>query len=283
MSDELLNIGCGPIFHPEWVNIDLISTSPYVQSYDIRKGLPFPDAYFKGCYSSHLVEHLARDEACRLLAEISRVLKPGGVVRVVVPDLEMIARIYIATLEQVESGSVELESNYDWIVLELYDQMVRHFSGGEMGRYLAKSTLNNKDFVLSRMGAVATNHWTGNNPVQVSIWTKLKSYSLSRFIQQSRIAVAKQIVRLIAGNQAGRSFEEGLFRNSGEIHRWMYDRFSLRRLLEQAGFVEVGVCQADESRILNFNYYNLDVINGQIRKPDSLFMEGIKPELLPGA
>jgi hypothetical protein len=73
------------------------------------------------------------------------------------------------------------------------------------------------------------------------------------------------------------AFEEGVFRNSGEIHRWMYDRYSLRRLLEQAGFIDVRICRADESRIPDFNSYNLDVVEGKVRKPVSLFMEGIKP------
>jgi hypothetical protein len=57
----------------------------------------------------------------------------------------------------------------------------------------------------------------------------------------------------------------------------MYDRYSLRRLLEQAGFIDVRICRADESRIPDFNSYNLDIVEGKVRKPVSLFMEGIKP------
>jgi len=273
---KLLNIGCGPTFHPHWVNIDLVSTSPHVLSYDIRKGLPYPDDYFDACYSSHLIEHLTPEEARKLLAEVSRVLKPQGVVRVVVPDLEMIARIYLATLEQIESGKIEAEPNYDWIVLELFDQMVRHVNGGEMGRYLTSPEIKNKDFVLSRVGAVSSRE-INNSSIQESIWARIKFYKISQLIRRSRLAVAKRLVRLVAGHETQRSFREGLFRNSGEVHRWMYDRFSLRRLLEQVGFIEVNVCPADKSRIPNFNCYDLDVINGQVRKPDSLFMEGIKP------
>ena len=81
---------------------------------------------------------------------------------------------------------------------------------------------------------------------------------------------------MIAGNEAKQAFEEGLFRNSGEIHRYMYDRFSLRRLLAQSDFTNVCVCRPDESRITDFNNYNLDVLDGKTRKPDSLFVEAIK-------
>jgi hypothetical protein len=56
----------------------------------------------------------------------------------------------------------------------------------------------------------------------------------------------------------------------------MYDRFSLERLLTEIGFVDIQCCRADESRIFNFNDYQLDTINGVVRKPDSLFMEGLK-------
>ncbi|WP_293090812.1 hypothetical protein [Moorena sp. SIOASIH] len=89
--------------------------------------------------------------------------------------------------------------------------------------------------------------------------------------------IAKYLMTLIPGNEARQAFEVGLFRNSGEIHYWMYDRFSLRRLLERSRFVEVRVCSADSSRIQDFNSYGLDMVNGKMRKPDSLFMEGIKP------
>lgn len=69
----------------------------------------------------------------------------------------------------------------------------------------------------------------------------------------------------------------GNFRISGEVHQWMYDNFSLSRLLKNTGFIEVKQCQAGESSIENFNTYLLDIEpDGSIRKPDSLFMEARK-------
>lgn len=72
-----------------------------------------------------------------------------------------------------------------------------------------------------------------------------------------------------------RSVKEGWFRTSGEVHRWMYDRFSLERILRDARFIEVVVCTPDVSRIPGFAAYGLDVVDGVERKPDSLFMEGV--------
>src|SRR5262249_8560066 len=54
---------------------------------DLRKPLPFGDGEFDVVYSSHAIEHLERDAAQRLLAECARLVRPGGICRMVVPDL----------------------------------------------------------------------------------------------------------------------------------------------------------------------------------------------------
>ena len=67
------------------------------------------------------------------------------------------------------------------------------------------------------------------------------------------------------------------FRASGEVHKWMYDRYSLSVLLNQAGFHQFKVCACNESQIPAFNSYLLDInADGTIRKPDSLFVEARK-------
>ena len=67
---------------------------------------------------------------------------------------------------------------------------------------------------------------------------------------------------------------ETKFRSSGELHRWMYDRLSLGRLLREAGFARIKVCGPAESAIHGFADFGLDTDEkGVVRKPDSLFME----------
>lgn len=273
---RLLNLGCGTVFHPAWINVDIASSSPEVQIYDIRRKLPYPDAYFDACYSSHVIEHFKPEEAEKMLAECWRVLKPQSIVRIVVPDLESIVREYLKALEQVESGKKASIPNYDWMMLELYDQTVRSYGGGKMGRYMTNPNIANGEFVRARVGAEIDNYLT-NQPLKQSVWQRAKSKSYAQLIQRLRNTLAKLIVSLLAGQQAKTAFEEGIFRHSGEIHQWMYDRFSLRRLLEQSGFVAVRVCRADQSSIPDFGSYHLDVINNKVRKPDSLFVEAIKP------
>jgi len=274
---KLLNIACGSTYHPAWINVDLVSVSPDVMAHDIRKGLPFADAYFDACYSSHVIEHLASNEAQKLVAECWRVLKPQSIVRVVGPDLETIVRNYLSALEQVENGITEAEPNYDWMMLELYDQTVRNFSGGAMKHYLLNSHIKNKDFILNRIGHEAEQYFLRHAiSNKRSVLERIGTKRLDSIIEEIRIRLAKKLVALVAGKKAKSAFAEGLFRSSGEIHRWMYDRFSLQRLLEQAGFVDIRICRADESHILDFSSYALDVIEEKVRKPDSLFMEGMK-------
>ena len=80
-----------------------------IMIWDVRKGLPFEDGTVKYIYTSHLLEHLKRDEADFLLKECYRVLKKGGIVKVVVPDLESAIKNYIRRMEQIEEESVDYD------------------------------------------------------------------------------------------------------------------------------------------------------------------------------
>ncbi|WP_373540794.1 methyltransferase domain-containing protein [Chamaesiphon sp.] len=275
---KLLNFGCGHTFHQDWINIDLVSTSPEVRGYDIRKNFPYPNDYFDACYSSHVIEHMNRHECVSVISECYRILKPQGIVRVVVPDLESIARAYLCALERVTSGVTTAESDYNWMTIELIDQLVRSTKGGEMGKYLSSQNTSDasKKFISSRIGIEAEGYWKPE-PIPKSLIDRIKSKNLSWFLKSLQNLTIQLLLYTIGGNQAQRVFKEGLFRNSGEVHRWMYDRYSMQRLLEQAGFANVRICQAEESRISDFNKYELDTFKGSIRKPDSLFIEAVKP------
>jgi ubiquinone/menaquinone biosynthesis C-methylase UbiE len=63
---------------------------------DATKRIPFGDDAVSVVYSSHMLEHLDRAEAKSFMRECYRVLKPGGKLRVAVPDLFPLARAYVA-------------------------------------------------------------------------------------------------------------------------------------------------------------------------------------------
>jgi predicted SAM-dependent methyltransferase len=264
----MLNIGCGATHHPDWINLDVSSLDPAVLPVDINNGLPFPSGSTTICYSSHLLEHLDEDEARHFLDECKRVLKCGGTIRLAVPDLERIAREYLRLLDVVAAGNSARESDYDWIMLEMYDQTVRNHSGGRMASFLESLGMDNRPFVRSRIGAEADRIWEKGAASRPTLQSTLKSF---------RMKFVGWMVLLLAGKSAHRNFQSAMFRSSGEIHQWMYDRFSLKRLLEQAGFTDVRICSSTESRIPEFEKYSLDTLNGVARKPDSMYIEASNP------
>jgi SAM-dependent methyltransferase len=275
---RLINLGCGSQFHTDWINIDLVSSSPQVRAYDIRKNIPYPDDYFDACYSSHVIEHMSKTEVNNIINECYRVLKPRGTVRIVVPDFESVTRAYLNTLDRVASGEQSEEADYDWMLIEVLDQLVRSSSGGEMGTHLSDPALSEqaKDFISERIGSEAEHYWKTEQKPK-SLAQKIASKKLLWYFEKSKSTLLEFLVLTLGGNKARQSFKEGLFRNSGEIHRWMYDRYSLQRLLTNSGFTNTRICQASESEIQDFGKYGLDVFEGKTRKPDSLFMEAFKP------
>ena len=112
-----LNFGCGSRFSPDWVNIDVYAWNNEVQRVNLLKTFPFPEGYFDAVYSSHVLEHFTPRQADHLISESFRVLRPGGILRTVVPDLEATCREYIRVLDS--STMSEQPYEYDWIILEL--------------------------------------------------------------------------------------------------------------------------------------------------------------------
>lgn len=275
-SNRYLNLGCGRRYHSSWTNLDLESDNPKVISHDITRGLPFEASSFNAVYHSHVLEHLSPDEGKLLIQECYRVLSPGGVLRVVVPDLERIARLYLENHQKAWDGDEVASVNYDWMKMELLDQLVREKSGGQMGIYMSRSEIKNAEFVQSRVGdelAVCQETTDPKAIKQKSVLSRLEELTvdLRRFM-------AQRFVRWTLGRGAEAAFDEGLFRSQGEIHRWMYDRYSLREICHLIGFEGFRVCSAVESSIEGYSSYQLDSFEGQVRKPDSIFIECRKPQ-----
>jgi predicted SAM-dependent methyltransferase len=269
---RLLNFGCGLAVHPDWVNIDSSPVLPGVIRHDLRRGLPFPGDSFDAVYGSHVLEHLEPEAGAKLLRECRRVLKPQGIVRIVVPDLEAIARLYLESLAQASAGENHAAFRYDWAMLELYDQSVRTVSGGRMASCLDRKLEEREArFVEGRIGAEAMEH--GDSPVRRRPLALRRIRSAARAL---RAHAASACAWLFLGREGAAGLREGLFRRSGEVHQHMYDRFSLKRAMELSGFAEVRSCSAGESGIPDFARYGLEVRNGQARKPDSLYLEGRK-------
>ncbi len=275
-----LNLGCGYRFHHAWTNLDFVSTDPSVIAHNLAQGIPYPDGSFDVVYHSHVLEHFSKSDASMLLKECYRVLRPQGILRVVVPDLEQIARTYLMAMEHADQGNIAWSNHYDWLLLEMYDQVARNYPGGEMLTYLFRSEIPNMDFVVQRSGVevktlIETGQARRSQPQTIS-HSPQRLQQVLHFLRDA--SYRREVwLKLLLGKEYS-ALQIGRFRQSGEVHQWMYDRYSLSRLLKDMGFQNVTLQSAVDSKIPDWRSFNLDTeVDGTVYKPDSLFMEAIKP------
>ena len=72
--------------------IDIYQHAEYggkVINWDVNKGLPFADESVSNIFCSHFIEHLSYTEALRYFKEVYRILKPGGIIRFICPDISI--------------------------------------------------------------------------------------------------------------------------------------------------------------------------------------------------
>ena len=102
---KLLNVGCGPYPKPEFINLDYTWNPNIDICWDItRKPYPLESGSLEGIYTEHCLEHIEFKDMKENLKEFYRLLKPGGVVRIVMPDGE----IYLDIYQRRKQGSTEL-------------------------------------------------------------------------------------------------------------------------------------------------------------------------------
>ena len=89
-----LHLGCGKRHIPGFVHVDLADFPHVDYRHDVRTLPMFEDESAELIYACHVLEYFDREEVEDVLAEWRRVLKPGGILRLAVPDFPVLARIY---------------------------------------------------------------------------------------------------------------------------------------------------------------------------------------------
>ena len=90
-----LNWGCGRAGAPGWINADVQCGPGIDLSGDIREGLPLETGSIDYAVSVHALQEIPYAEVVPVMQELRRVLKPGGVLRLVLPDLDKAIRAYL--------------------------------------------------------------------------------------------------------------------------------------------------------------------------------------------
>lgn len=97
-----LHLGCGPKHIPGFFHVDILDY-PHIDKKALVTDLSFiEDDQVELIYAAHLLEHFGREEFRSVLAEWFRVLAPGGVLRLAVPDFGAVAKLYVAG--EIEGG-----------------------------------------------------------------------------------------------------------------------------------------------------------------------------------
>jgi ubiquinone/menaquinone biosynthesis C-methylase UbiE len=224
-------------------------------------------------YSSHFIEHIPRNQVTVFLKECYRITKTGGYLRLVLPDWEEMCGTYLS----LRRDGIN-HDKADFLMVEMLDQCVRGVSGGELGDFYARLQVqleqdqNMINFVQQRTGhdfsAIVNDSFISRllrlmeNPQRISCM--LSHWYISAILALLPSSFRRQNISFTA---------------LGEKHAWMYDFYTLKRLLLQAGFVDVQRVSAYSSNISDFPFNKLDVTSdGQPRKGvESMYVEALKP------
>jgi len=94
-SEVRLNLGCGTRYLDGFVNVDFfLAAGRRDYGADLRYPLNMPAGMAAGIFSEHTLEHLTYSQVDRLLKECYRILEPGARVRLIVPDIRIVAEAY---------------------------------------------------------------------------------------------------------------------------------------------------------------------------------------------
>jgi hypothetical protein len=275
---RLLNLGCGDEGHPAFVNVDL-NSHPGVIQHDLRRGIPFPDASFDLVYHATMISLFRAPEAVKLMRECLRVLKPGGVLRVVTEDLERMCRVYLEKVEAAWKGDGPSSHDHEWMMLELYSQAISERPGEGMAGYLMQQPIPNEAFIFERVGDQGRQLIAGVRRFQESPGEASPPPPQQPAARRLADWGKQKLLMAFLGAERLDALNVGRWRlKSGTVSYRMYDRYSLRKLFLDAGFADVALQTATTSASPFWIGANLDLTStGQAARPHTLIMEGRRP------
>lgn len=177
-----INLGCGDHCPKDWINIDS-SRKLWVKSIvgmeenkqkgkitymDLSKRLKFEDNTVDYSYCSHFIEHLSLTQGKFFLSEVYRVLKPGGIFRIITPDFEKLITNYLENSKTNPAKAAE-KFHHDSFYFEI------PYTGGFWDWFkLFIQRKNNHHHLYDYAGLEAALHDAGFAEVQAFIFNQSK-------------------------------------------------------------------------------------------------------------
>jgi SAM-dependent methyltransferase len=244
-----VNLACGNTFvlGNGWVNFDYTSSSPSVRQANLLGRLPLGGDSAALVYSSHFLEHIPRSDVPAFFHECHRVLTPGGILRLVLPDLENLCRTYLSHRQSGEHDRA------NFLVLEMLDQCVRRDSGGELGRYYrALRNASTAEAEMIRYVRVRTGEdLLGPSEARAAVLRSevgLKSLALRLQRRVERLWIRAVTLTLPRAFRAQNVSIAGV----GERHHWLWDFPSVATGTRGGGFHSRGTPNGRHERDRGF-------------------------------
>jgi predicted SAM-dependent methyltransferase len=148
-----LHLGCGLVNHPQFVNIDAMRAPHIHYIREIEDLSLFANNSVDLIYASHCLEHFSHLRISQVLTEWYRTLKPGGILRLSVPDFDLLINIY-------------KENNND------IDTILQPLMGMQLGEYRFHKTVFNKNsltLLLHSTGFREVREWVPGSSALTSL------------------------------------------------------------------------------------------------------------------
>ena len=105
-TEPKLHIGCGANHLEGWLNTELCPHGREI-FLDATRPFPLPSGAFAFVYSEHMIEHIPHVHARVMVQECFRILRPGGVIRLVTPNLAFLATLLERDLTPFQNAYID--------------------------------------------------------------------------------------------------------------------------------------------------------------------------------
>jgi predicted SAM-dependent methyltransferase len=198
----LVSFGTGTTPLDGWICTDLVRNAPDVLMCDMRRPLPFSSHSIDGVLVEHALEHLDLDDVLRFVAECARVVRPGGRLRIVAPDAEIVARLLMGDVDSRVQAVIDNDHEvHRWPRTQLGRARVANRLSHQWGAHRSLLSYEILEQILARSGFGGI---LRSAPDETHYFDHVPGTHLARFPASGAEAFALEAVRLhnVTGGRA---------------------------------------------------------------------------------